>query len=128
MPYGIKWTKKGIRWKFFGIVTSAEALESNLAIYGDSRFDSIRYQIADFTEVEELRLDDKDLKKIAFLDKAAARSNPRISVAIIAPGEALQQILTDYAKYSHDTPWKTKLFETTKSAEDWIEQLVEQKF
>ena len=127
MPYEIEWTKKGVRWKFFGIVTSEEALQSNLAIYGDSRFDTIRYQIADFSEVEELRLDEKDMKKIAFLDKAAARSNARISVAIIAPSVRAKQILADYAKYSYDTPWNTKLFETAEDAGNWIEREVEQK-
>ena len=43
----IDWQEKGIYWKLSGIVTGDEIIEMDKAIYGDSRFDDIRYLIAD---------------------------------------------------------------------------------
>ncbi len=120
MPYNIYWKNKGVRWKFSGAVTSKETLQSNMDIYGDPRFDSLRYQIADFREVERITFNEMDMKKIAYLDQAAAKSNPRIKVAIVSPVETIRAMMEVYAKYSMANPWQTKLFDSIDEAEAWL--------
>ncbi len=120
MPYVIIWENKGIRWKFHGVVTSAESAESNLAIYSDPRFDTIRYQIADFSGATDVSFLEKDMKKIAYLDQAAGRSNPRIKVALVASDQKIRSLLEAYIKHSQGSPWETRLFDAVEFAEQWL--------
>ena len=127
MPYQIIWEGRVVRWKFFGTVTSREAVQSNMEIYGDPRFDNIRFQIADFSEVEALQFEEKDMKKVAFLDKAAGRSNPNIHVAIIAPSENTRNLLEAYSKYSVDSPWTVTVFDSCEQADHWLSVKIESR-
>ncbi|MEQ9824374.1 MAG: hypothetical protein ABQ298_08315 [Puniceicoccaceae bacterium] len=122
MPYQISWEDRGLRWRFYGKVTSQECVQSNLDIYGDARFDSLRYQIADFSEVTELSLNERDMQKIAYLDKAACRSNPRIKVALVAPSETARELLQAYTHHASDSPWQSQVFSTVEQAEQWLTQ------
>ena len=120
MSYNTFWENKGVRWKFHGSVTSKEVMKSNMDIYGDPRFDSIRYQIADFTEVLDVSFNEKDMQKIAYLDRAASRSNPQIKVALIAPTDSVRKILKEYSMYSMESPWVIKIFESLEAVESWL--------
>ncbi|MCG8527086.1 MAG: hypothetical protein MI748_11935 [Opitutales bacterium] len=125
MPYQIQWEKKGVRWKFFGKVTSKETLASNMEIYGNSKFDGIRYQIADFSDVTDFEFSSEDMKKIAYFDQAASKSNPRVKVALIAPTPKSKELLTQYAEYSgaSASPWETRIFDSIREAEAWTKDV-----
>jgi len=125
MPYQLVWEKKGIVWKFSGIVTSKEAVDSNMDIYGDARFDDLLYQIADFSQATEVNFTEHDMKKIAFLDQAASRSNPRIKVALVAPAPETRRLLDVYATYASKTPWETSIFDSIEEARQWISVQIE---
>ena len=121
MPYKTEWTENGVWWTYSGIVTSKEALQSNLEIYGDSRFDRLTYQIADFSGAEALELTEGEVKKIAYLDRAAALSNPKIKVAIVAHLDLIKEMAQMYANYSETSPWQTKIFNTLQEARQWLQ-------
>jgi len=62
-------------------VTGKEIEDS---IYGDPRFDALRYQIAMLSNIESADVQERKIKKAAFLDKAAAQTTPQISATIVA--------------------------------------------
>ena len=120
MAYMTEWENKGVCWKYHGIVTGTELLRSNLDIYGDERFDEMRYQIIDLTEIEGLKVSEEDMKRIAAYDEAAAITNPYVKVAVVATDRAAQELSSFYDNESAESPWKTMLFNTVDEARLWI--------
>ena len=74
MSYKLHWDKRVVVFEYFGVVDSFDFLESNRDVYGDDRFDGLRFQVVLFDQVTEVNYSPKDVKKIAYLDMAAYRS------------------------------------------------------
>jgi hypothetical protein len=121
MPYTTTWTKNGVIWTYFGVLTGEEALRSNIEIYGDERFDELNYQIVDFRDVTENQISDTDTKKIAYLDRAAATTNPRIRVAIVLKNEDCLNTAEVYRELSKTSPWQLKVCTSIEEAQTWIQ-------
>lgn len=121
MPYTTTWTQIGVIWTYSGILTGQEALQSNLEIYGDERFDDLHYQIADFTDVTDNQISELHTKKIAYLDRAAAQTNPRIKVAIVMNNEHFLDTADVYSELSKNSPWQLKVCHSLEEAEIWLE-------
>lgn len=115
MPYITEWKQDGLIWTYSGILTGTELIQSNMDVYGDPRFDEIHYQIVNMLQVTENSVTDADMRKIAYLDMAAARSNPNIRVAIIQADHLAQE----YEDYTTDNHWPTKCFTDLASAKKW---------
>lgn len=120
MPYRIEWKDRTVRWIYTGIVTGKEALDSNYEVYSDNRFDDLRHEIVDFTNADGIDMSDQEVKKIAYMDKAATNSNPDIKVAMVGSPEMIKSISGMYAKYSENSRWKVAVFETLEEAEKWL--------
>ena len=69
MPHETHWEDEGIRWVFVGIVTDDDLLRCNLELYDDARFESIRYEIADFRAGESFVVTAKTLRRVARMDR-----------------------------------------------------------
>lgn len=120
MPYEIDWKSDTLVWTYTGRLTGDELLRSNMDIYGDPRFDDLRYQIVDLRAVEHFEVDDIYMRRIAHLDRAAAYSNPRIRVAVVTTdqtGETMNDIYSQQAPESH---WETKAFYDFDEALSWV--------
>lgn len=115
MAYSIKWTDKGIIWTYSGTVTGAELIQSNMDVYGDSRFDDLRYQIVDMRAVTTNKVSDTDMLRIAHLDMVAARTNPKIRLAVIHA----DHLNEEYMAHTHDKHWTTRSFKNFEEAQAW---------
>lgn len=122
MPYQTEWKSRGVIWTHTGQLTGNELLQSNLEIYGDHRFDDLAYQIVDLSGVEQISVAENDMRKLAHLDMAAARTNPRIRIAVVASHEAIIQIHEIYQKYAAPSPWILQQFQTREEADSWVKE------
>ncbi len=121
MTYQITWRTNGVYWRYEGVLTGNELLQSNLDIFGDERFDDIRYQIVDLTGVETVEVTEKHMRKIAHLDMAASRSNPRVKVAVVAVSDTAAKLIDLYDEFcAEKSPWTTKAFCNLEDAEAWV--------
>lgn len=120
MPYQIEWKPQGVYWTYTGHVTGEDILESNFEIYGDARFDDLRYEIVNLLEAETISVSERHMQKIAFLDVAASRSNTKIRVAVVAREAEAVQLQELYSKYSHGHTWPVRMFHSIEAAESWI--------
>lgn len=121
MPYQITWRTSGVFWRYDGVLTGNELLQSNFDIFGDERFDDIRYQIVDLTRVEQVAVTEKHMRKIAHLDMAASRTNPRVKVAVVAQNDAAAKLGDLYDEFcGGKSPWLTKQFRNIEDAEAWV--------
>jgi hypothetical protein len=122
MAYATTWLPHGVIWDYSEILTGDDVLQSNLEIFGDERFDELRYQIVDLTKVSSVEVTKKHMRKVAHLDMAAARTNPRVRVAVVATtcesvciGDLYDQLTLK------KSPWVTKIFNSREEAEAWAQ-------
>ena len=120
MPYETRWDSPGVIWTFQGKVTGQEILQANLDIYSDARFDALKYQLCDFLQTAHLELDPATVKRIAYLDVAAAKSNADIKVAIVTDRGILRDFAKMYAAYSDESNWETRIFNRLEEARSWL--------
>lgn len=96
-------------------------MQSNFDIFGDERFDDIRYQIVNLTAVDSIEVTEKHMREVTHLDMAAARTNPRVKVAVISNSEAATQLHIYYNKLCDEkSPWETKVFSSDEEAYAWV--------
>lgn len=119
VPYEITWEPEGIYWHFSGAVSAAEAKQSNLDVYGNPRFDDIRYQIADFLDVTSFHADDADLHEISTIDGVAAIYSRAVKVALIATDPKVIRLLEAYCQTIAGTPWQARIFHNLEEGRSW---------
>ena len=83
---------------FTGHVTGKEIKQAGDAMYGHEGFDTIRYQIFDFTDADDFSISLEDMKEIAAIDASAASTNPSIRQAIVSNSETIDAALAIYEK------------------------------
>lgn len=120
MPYETHWESEGIRWVYSGAMSDDDVLQANLDLYDDSRFTTIRYQIADFTGVIALTASARTIRKLSWMDKEQSARNPGVRVAIIAATPLTLGIASIYRLSAGDTPWAIQVFATEDDARDWL--------
>ena len=123
MACSTEWKTMGVCWTLTGIVTGREINLVNLNIFQDRRFGSISYQLLDFTGMKSLEATEKEVKKTAFQDMVAARSNPDIKVAMVAPQDLMKKMFEIYAEYTEPSQWEIRMFNTVKDANQWLKSL-----
>lgn len=126
MPYTTTWLINGIIWTYSGVLTGEDLLNSNFEIFGDERFDDIRYQIVDLTAVEKVEVTQNHMRKVAHLDMAAARTNPRVKIAVVTTEDDGKLISDIYDQYTEGkSPWVTQVFATLAEAKAWLKTEIE---
>ena len=83
MAYQLIWEERGLWTRFYGTVSEDEFHEASSKIYSHEQFDSIRYWLADYLDLEKSELTEHTVRMTARFDRAAARSNPNIMLAIV---------------------------------------------
>lgn len=110
MPYTTKWTNRGVVWTYSGILTGAELIQSNIEIFGDPRFQELKYQIVDLCGVTDFRVMKSHMKALADLDASAAKENPDIRVAVISHEPTGESMNRSYTEQVSETHWETRVF------------------
>ena len=120
MPYELTWEPEGVYWKYTGDLTGQEIIEATSLIYGDSRFDDLRYKLVDFMEMENIIMTRDDVALIAYQHRAAELSNPSVSTAIVMrPGCNLAET---FASFFTDSNWEVKIFDNLDEANLWLKR------
>jgi len=125
LSYQISWEKHGVVQKFYDFISAAELVSCNEDIYGDSRFDSIHYQILDLIDVRAAETSDttealRVVQRVAAIDSAAAKTNPNVKIAVVARLESLGSLASLYSSELADSPWVCEIFETVAAARQWL--------
>jgi len=121
MAYEISWEESGILVRFFDIVTEQEVMAANDIMYGDARFETILYQISDYTEAVQILITPRDAKVIGTLDNSSSRWNQQpMKNAVVTKDEEFIPVVETYFKEFEGTPWQCRLFENLELAHDWV--------
>ncbi len=120
MPYETIWEEKGIYWKYKGILTGEDLLQSNTSIYGDSRFDKVHYQLIDMLDVESFEVDTEAMEEVTAMDLGASQTNPNLIVAVVSTHIQAKRLVELYETTTGGAPWETEMFESVEEARVWI--------
>jgi len=125
LSYQIIWEQHGVVEQFSGSITSAQILSCNESVCADSRFDAIRYQIHDLLDVSMAEITDiaetlQLVERIAATDKAAAKSNPKVRIAIVTRHETLGTLASFYSSELSNSSWTCEIFESVAAARKWL--------
>ncbi|EDY83825.1 hypothetical protein VDG1235_3452 [Verrucomicrobiia bacterium DG1235] len=122
MPYRISWKPHYVIFQYYGCVTSEDIIESNKQVYGDPRFDDLRWELVNFDQTESVAFRPQDIRLIAFMDKAAAHSNPHITIAFVGKTEVLDEAVKAYDSAGAHPSWQTVHFDSEDEAIKYITQ------
>jgi hypothetical protein len=94
-------------------------MEANNLIFGDMRFDTMRFQLFDYSKIEGIDLEDDVSEIISKLDLAANVWNNRVKVATVTPDKRLKELISVYNKRMEVSTWQAKTFDTIEEALTW---------
>ncbi|MEI7501043.1 MAG: hypothetical protein WCK84_11430 [Bacteroidota bacterium] len=121
MPCKIIWEEMGILAFHSGTVTDEEVKAGNDMMYGDKRFETIAYQISDYTEATNIQITPRDAKVIGALDKTASRWNrKKMRMAVVTKDEKFIPIVKTYFKEFEGTASECRIFESLDMAYNWV--------
>ena len=122
MPYELNWEDRGVLMCFWGVATDDDLRKSNLDVYGHPRFETLDYEIADFTDVTKLGFSSDAVRLVAEWDFRASKRNPSICVAIVGERRLVMGLANMY-RIEFDVrggPWEQRQFATVDEARGWL--------
>ena len=122
MPYTTTWNNEGVYWKLTGVVTEEEVEQANGEMYGDGRFDSLKYSIWDTSNVERFDMSLEDIDISAETDFSTTRYVNNFKVALISNNAHTQDFCQRYIDISQalKSPWEFEIFNQLKVARGWV--------
>lgn len=118
MSYQLDWEPRGVLWRYSGDVTGAEIIEASSLIYGDSRFDNLKYKLVDFLDIKSIQVSPDELALVAYQHRAAELSNQYIRTAILMRSD--NKLAEQFAEFFIDSNWEVKAFKERDTANSWL--------
>lgn len=104
-----------------GTVVAADIIEVNKAIYASPEMiRKIRYQICDYTAVENMQISSKEIPAIADQDNRAAEVNPTMLISIAAKKDLSFGLSRVWEAYTDQGPFRTEVLRTVEDCREWI--------
>jgi len=120
MSFKIEWKGSNVIVTLSKNFTYNDSYEVNNLIYGDSRFENMKYQISDFSKIEKVEFTAEEIKIITTLEKSSTVWNNKMKSAIVtSPSVCLNFIIDPYLEGMQDTNWEIKTFRNIIEAEKW---------
>ena len=119
MPYKLDWEQNGVYWKYYGKVSGKEIIEASTSIYGDPRFDTLKYKLVDFLDAETIKMDKDEVALIAYQHRSAERSNPYVQNAIVIKPSG-NEMANNFAAFFRDSSWEVQIFQNLDEANNWL--------
>jgi hypothetical protein len=120
VPHSIVWEPEGIFRAFSGIVSGEEILESNLVLYDDVRFESVRYIINNFTEISGHAIEPDHLSAFASTDEMISQLKHEFKIALIVPQDAYVGLARRLCAITNNKLFEYRIFNTVDDARKWV--------
>lgn len=122
MPYDIIWNAHFVTFNYHGHVTSQDLIESNQEVYGDPRFDLLHWELVCFDETESVSFNPANVRLIAYMDQAAAKSNSKITIAFVGKTKIIEEVEAAYSNTGVEPAWALIHFDNREEAISYITQ------
>lgn len=119
MPYSITWESKGVCAKFNGRCTINDLKEVFIKIGSDYRYDSLRFVILDYLDVEHQNLTEAEAEEAAAIDIGMTFTNPRVVFASISSDERILELWRHFVSVNV-LPHRHGILPGVSEARAWI--------
>ena len=122
MAFELKWEKKGVMMRFSGVASDHDLRQSNLDVIDDPRFETLEYEIVDFTGVTKFDFSAAVLRWTADFDSTASKRNPSMRIAIVGEQSLLMGLANMYRTHFDIDGglWEQGHFATVDKARSWL--------
>ena len=121
MPFELAWEPRGVVRRYHGAVTIEERQRSFDLICGDPRFESLRWSITSYLDVDEYEITPEATEVIAAFHIAPLLTNPDIVVAAVVVDRRIVAAIEHFISLKLMTqPYR--IFATLAEARDWVSQ------
>jgi len=122
MPISLIIETYGQHWKLSEIVTSTEIHTTNKASIEATEKHNHWYQIIDFREVEDLRIDDLDIVDFSVDDASFSRKHKNLKMAIVVDKPHIKEMVMKYlmVSWALNSNWEMRVYDTIEAARDWF--------
>ncbi len=122
MAYEVVREPRGVYCRFMGVASDDDLRQVNLAIVGDPGFESLEYQIADFTDADKLAFSSEAIRLAAATDRDSSMRNSKMRVAIVGPQKMLLGLANMYRAHFDlkGGKWEQGHFDTLDEARAWL--------
>ena len=124
MCYKTIWKEEGVIFDFYNVITAEEVLQAFTSIFGDIRFEIIKYKIVNFINVKINLMSLQEAKILGVLDQKASIWNPKLFVSIITHDEYNTFLMKEYLKQLESTEWSYEIFNHRKDVSNYLEENV----
>ena len=87
------WEDKGVLFTFSGVVTAKEIENMQELFYGNERSDFSKYILFDVSRVEQMFVEEEEIKFFAARDSGASKSIPFVKIALISKDQNIKLLL-----------------------------------
>ncbi len=119
MSHHIDWAKDRVTVVYSGDCSEAEILDVVIKLQSDYRFDTICRALHDFRRCTAMVPSTASLEELAARNSAAAVSNPRLRIAVIAENPEVLAMLDRFASIGL-CPYVLRTFVEPESANAWL--------
>ncbi len=120
MACEITWGNKELNLKFSGKVIEDDLFDLIKFVQGNEKFDSLRYEIFDFPDVEEYQMSEKTLKIFVQINKASSITNPNLKMAIVIKDAGMVRMAELFIKEIGDSFRKVEWFSSVENEREWF--------
>lgn len=122
MAYELIWEPEGVVIKYSDFVSDADIQQANLDLFDDPRFEALKFEICDYTDVDGLDRSSEIVRWVAEFDIRASERNPSVRVAVVGEQPLLKGVTNMYrAEFElRGGKWGQGQFATVKEARIWL--------
>ncbi|QCU90573.1 hypothetical protein [Thiomicrorhabdus sediminis] len=127
MSYKLEWNDQGVVITFSDILSTKDLIKSNSELIGNSRIETVKYIISDFTHIKGATLDESAVEITKDFAVRANPINPNIRLAIVSDNEEIIKLIESFihkskseiegADYQH--------FTHINDAAEWMASLID---
>lgn len=120
MPHITHWEGAvGVRQHCYDTVTGGERIGAMSKVFGDHRFDSLRYIIVDFLTTTKVVFTREESEILYSVYHGASHTNSRIVVALVCPRPEMLQAMIDLTG-TYGSPFRHRMCLNVYKARQWI--------
>lgn len=119
MGYKIEWCKDCIHIKYDGEVNLNDIIGVNRLISRDSRYNYLKCQISDFSQVKKLIMSEKDIEMLSSFHVIPSMVNSNLKLSVISDNRDIQEKASLYIDFMKDLEWRVKLFNNLEESKEW---------
>jgi len=120
MSHTIIWEPEGYYRKFEGEVSGEEILDSNFELQADPRFQSIKYVINDFTQIESHTIEIAHTNAYATTDEIVSLTKGALKIAIVVVNDDLLALAENYRQQMLGNRFDCEIFQSLDDARKWV--------